>query len=125
MTGLTLISSEKDFLMRKTFLMTIGILSGFLFLTGQTGSPGNPKKGRVVFEKYCSSCHGKSGAGLGPSTRMPNFSDKKFQESRAAQELFDKITRGVGGTGMPGYEKTLSPEERWDVTSYIKTLAGK
>jgi mono/diheme cytochrome c family protein len=125
MIDLTFNSSGKDFLMRKRFLAMILLLSGFFFLTSQTGGPGNPKKGKIVFEKNCSLCHGKSGAGLGPSTRMPNFSDKKFQESRATEDLFNKVTRGVEGTGMPSYEKSLSVEERWDVTSYIKSLAGK
>lgn len=111
--------------MNKPILITVILFSGFLFLTGQAGGPGNPKKGKVIFEKNCSLCHGKSGAGLGPSTRMPNFSDKKFQESRTAEDLFNKVTRGAEGTGMPGFEKSLSLEERWDVTSYIKTLSGK
>ena len=109
--------------MRKQLMVVVVTLPVLLLLTGQAGSTGNPKLGRLVFEKHCSGCHGRSGGGLGPSTRMPNFSDRRYQESHTAKEVFDKITRGVAGSGMPSWEKTLSQEERWNVTAYVKTLA--
>ena len=92
------------------------------FLTGETANTGNPEKGKAIFLKNCSLCHGPTGSGLGPTTHMPNFTDKKYGDSHTPQQMFDKITRGVEGTGMPAWEKTLSPQDRWDVISYILTL---
>lgn len=109
--------------MKYFFLSTLILLAGFLFLTGQSANNGNPERGKAVFEKFCAGCHGKSGGGLGPSSHMPNFSDKRYQESHAGKDLFDKITRGVVESGMPSWEKILSQEDRWNVVSYIKTLA--
>ena len=99
------------------------VLGGILIFTAESQTQGNPAKGKAIFDHKCSLCHGKSGGGLGPSSRMPNFSDKKYQESHSAKDLFDKITQGMPGTGMPSWERTLSPEERWNVVSYIRTLA--
>ena len=31
----------------------------------------------------------------------------------------------VGGAVMPSYGESLSPEERWDVVNYLRTLAAK
>ncbi|MBI3605368.1 MAG: cytochrome c [Nitrospirae bacterium] len=108
--------------MKKT-LLAVGItLAGMFFLTGQTGLNGDPRKGKVIFEKYCSSCHGKKGAGLGPGARMPVFTDKKYQDSKTDQELFNKITSGGNGSGMPAWEKSLSLQDRWNVVSFIRSL---
>lgn len=98
-------------------------LTGFFLLTGQTELKGDFKLGQVVFEKNCASCHGKTGEGLGPVAKMPNFSDKHYQESRTNQQLFDKITGGGQGSGMPAWEKSLTAQDRWNVIAYIRNLA--
>ena len=109
--------------MKRMSLVTVVFLTGLFFLTAQTTNIGNPVQGKTLFQKHCSSCHGKSGGGLGPSTHMPNFSDKHYQELRSNLELFNKITKGTEESGMPAWEKILSPEERWNLVAYIKTLS--
>jgi mono/diheme cytochrome c family protein len=37
-------------------------------------------------------------------------------------EVFWKITKGINGI-MPGREKRMTEEERWNVVNYIRTLA--
>ncbi|MHB8482757.1 MAG: c-type cytochrome [Nitrospiria bacterium] len=110
--------------MIKKIILSVGLfLTGSFFLIGETGLNGDPQQGKTVFEKHCSSCHGKKGEGLGPVTRMPNFSFKSYQDSRTNQQLFDKISAGGQGSGMPAWEKTLTLQERWNVVAYIRTLA--
>ncbi|MFQ5551032.1 MAG: ethylbenzene dehydrogenase-related protein, partial [Gemmatimonadales bacterium] len=40
------------------------------------------------------------------------------------EDLYRTITRGIPGTSMPAWGSFLTPEERWQVISYIKTFAG-
>lgn len=108
--------------MKKTLLAVSITLAGMFFLIGQTNVNGDPKKGKLIFDKYCSSCHGKKGEGLGPGARMPVFTDKKYQDSKTDQELFNKITNGGNGSGMPSWEKSLSLQDRWNAISFIRTL---
>ena len=110
--------------MIKRIILSMGLfITGLFFLIGETGLNGDPGQGKAIFEKYCSSCHGKKGEGLGPIAGMTNFSNKSFQDSRTNQQLFDKISFGGRGSGMPAWEKTLSLQDRWNVVAYIRTLA--
>ena len=85
---------------------------------------GDVKSGKPVYLKHCASCHGRSGEGLGLRSSLPNFADSKYMAGKSDQELFEKITAGGKGTGMPGWSKLLSEQERWDVLAYIRSLAS-
>ena len=79
------------------------------------------KKGNCVF------CHGETGAGnaenLPKLRRKPaDLSDKERMTSISDGEIFWKVTRGIPGI-MPGREKQLTEEERWQVVNYVRTLA--
>ncbi len=78
------------------------------------------KKGNCVF------CHGETGAGneenLSKLRRKPaDLSDKKRMKTMTDGEIFWKITRGIPGI-MPGREKQLTEEERWNVVNFVRTL---
>lgn len=85
---------------------------------------GNPEAGKIVFEKNCIGCHGKNGEGLGAMSKLPNFTDAKMMMGRSDQELFDKITKGGKGTGMPAWGSLISEQDRWNLVAYIRTLAS-
>jgi len=81
----------------------------------------DPTKGNCIF------CHGETGTGN--EANMPRLrrkpADLTNKERMSAQtdgELFWKITKGITGI-MPGREKKMTEEERWDVVNYIRTLA--
>ncbi|MFZ5862503.1 MAG: c-type cytochrome [Nitrospirota bacterium] len=81
--------------------------------------------GQGLYQKVCASCHGASGSGDTPAAsgfahQPPDFT--KGLNSRTDGELFWAITKG-GGI-MPGYERTLSEEQRWQVIHYLRTLAA-
>jgi mono/diheme cytochrome c family protein len=98
-----------------------------LLLAGSPGaiaappqSDGDAAAGKTIFDKYCASCHGKSGKGIGT---LPNLSDARYMAGRTDDQLLDKIAKGGQGSGMPSWEKLLSDQLRRDVLAYIRTLA--
>ena len=85
---------------------------------------GDFTKGKFVYEKYCSSCHGQGGEGLGPVSGLPDFSNSSTLAKKTDKELFDVITNGGRGSGMPAWGRVLNEQERWDVLAYIRTLGA-
>jgi len=107
-------------------------LSGFNALA----SPGDAKTGRQLFLKYCYQCHGYEGKGDGPAAiyqaaRPRDFTAGVFKIKTSPpgaliprdEDIFNTITRGMPGSGMPRWENILSEKERWDLVAYIKTLS--
>lgn len=81
------------------------------------------RKGNCVF------CHGESGAGnkesLPKLRRKPaDLTNKERMTKMSDGEIFWKISLGIPGI-MPGREKQLTEEERWNVVNYVRTLAKK
>jgi mono/diheme cytochrome c family protein len=87
-------------------------------------SPASLQRGKVLFNIYCNVCHGVTGVGDGKIA--PFFTPKPADlTSSAIQKLSDAqiflvITNGFGP--MPYLYDNLSPEERWDVVNYVRTL---
>lgn len=104
-------------------LLFFTVLLGFL-IDARGESVGDPLSGRAIYLKNCAHCHGKRGEGLGPRASMPNFSDPKYMVGKNDRELFEKITRGGQGTGMPSFGKSLDEKERWNVIAYLRTLSS-
>ncbi len=84
-------------------------------------------RGRAVYERDCLLCHGARGRGDGPMAVSLNPRPADFRVHMAAghtdAQLFDWITNGVQGSGMPPFSAGLSLDERWDVINYIRTFA--
>ena len=81
---------------------------------------GNPGAGKPLYDKYCASCHGKGGKGIGT---LPDLSDARYISGRTDAQLIEKITNGGKGSGMPAWGTILSEPQRHDVLAYIRTLA--
>ncbi len=81
--------------------------------------------GKLLFDNYCSTCHGYNGGGQGPAA--PGITTFPRQlwvwnnaDSSADSYLYWFITNGRNE--MPPWGVILSENERWDVINYIKTL---
>ena len=85
---------------------------------------GDFTKGKFVYEKYCSSCHGQRGEGLGPVSGLPDFSNSSALAKKTDTELFEVITNGGKGSGMPAWGQVLNERDRWNVLAYIRTLGA-
>ena len=89
---------------------------------------GDPTKGKVVFEKHCTSCHGPDGKGTGPlgQSLTPPAADYTSESSRLKSdaELFHAIQEGRPGTAMRSFRKLgLSNPEMRDVLAYVRVLS--
>ncbi len=80
--------------------------------------------GKMLYNRNCASCHGKSGLGDGPKARMldtpsGDFSAAYFQ-NQTDGELHYKTKVGRGD--MPAYDKKLSDEDIWNIVNYMRTF---
>lgn len=83
-------------------------------------------RGKLMFETYCSPCHGNSGVGDGPVTRRGYPEPPSLIEGGASGmsdlDLYRVIT--FGGTEMPSYAVQMAPSDRWKSILYLRTLQG-
>ncbi len=87
--------------------------------------------GEGLFSMGCASCHGNDGrspTNIGKSMypRCPDLGSPEVQRL-SNPELFWVIKNGVRFSGMPGFGNTLSDDQIWQATYYVKSLgsAGK
>ena len=98
------------------------------------------EKGKKIYFKRCSFCHGLLGDGNGPAAdfmdpRPRDFTlgTFKFRTTQSGElptneDLFRVVSRGLSGTGMQAFDNELiksglTEDERWQVISYVKTFA--
>ena len=83
--------------------------------------------GQKIYLKRCLACHGKTGNGDGPDAADLGIHPAKLSDPVVREEtdgeLFWKIT--VGKKPMPNYGARLSPTDRWNVITYLRTLAKR
>ncbi len=82
-------------------------------------------EGKLLYAKFCKSCHGKTGEGDGPKaedldTSCVDFTTSQFQ-SQSDGELFYKTDEGRDE--MPAFKKKIpEDEEIWNIVNYLRTL---
>ena len=83
--------------------------------------------GRQHFMTFCTPCHGERGKGDGPVSAKfippPDLTNPTLQKARTDGYWHSYVS--VGGAIMPSYGEALSPEERWHVVNFVRTLAAK
>ncbi|HEY8661084.1 MAG TPA: c-type cytochrome [Hanamia sp.] len=95
----------------------------------EAANPASLKSGHTLYEAYCAPCHGTKGKGDGPASASlhPKPADHTSPSVQAESDgtLFYKISEGHAHTAMPPFKAVLSPDQRWAVINYIRTLAKK
>jgi len=109
---------------------TVGFVSGLLLWTVAQGQAepkvqsGDVARGKTLFIKYCTGCHGPDGGGdgyrfLGGPDPANLTSPSTGTKSDA--ELLKTIHDGK--PNMPPWKVRFSEEESRDVLAYVRTLA--
>lgn len=91
---------------------------------------GNPEKGKAVYNRSCSACHGNEGEGDGVLTKVyslepANHVNAKRMDKMSNEAMVKIVTNGgVGASMMPGWKGILTKQEIKDVVSYIRLLSA-
>lgn len=101
------------------------------------GDPrGNVAKGKILYQRYCVSCHGPAGNGGGevapwltPKPRDYRQGTFKWRSTPSgslplASDLERTIAKGVYGTAMPAWS-AIGPRARRDIVAYIETFSPR
>jgi len=107
-------------------------------LVNMTPPPVTPETlehGKELYQSNkCGQCHGQLGRGNGPS--FPDLKDdwqnpilptnltvrEYYRGGAADSDIYRTITAGLNGTPMPAYADSITPEDRWDLVHYIRSL---
>jgi len=84
--------------------------------------------GKKLFGSQCALCHGKDGDGKGDLAQdmklsMHDYHDPATLKDRSDGELFYILSKGKGD--MPGEGDRLSETQRWELITYIRSIAVK
>ena len=82
------------------------------------------QRGGQVYQVFCVSCHGPTGAGDGPVAKRGFPPPPPLTTGKSAQmkdgQLFHILTYGQGS--MAPFAAQLTPDQRWDVINYVRDL---
>jgi mono/diheme cytochrome c family protein len=91
-------------------------------------SPQAVAKGRALFQRHCTACHGPKGKGDGPaSTEARDLTDPAVQARLTDGEIFWKIGTGRkkdDEMAMPAFARQIGAQDRWKLVGYVRTLAA-
>ena len=85
-------------------------------------SEANLENGKKMYDIYCLTCHGKSGAGDGVLVErekflgVPNYKDRDITEG----SIYHVVMHGRNMMGS--HASQLTSKERWQVTMYVQQL---
>ena len=113
------------------------ILGLMLFAGGAAAADGGDvKTGKLVYQRYCMSCHGEQGNGQGEAAEYMSIKPRDYRQGTFKwrstpsgslpldTDLEHTLENGLFGTYMPTW-RTLDERSRRDVIAYIKTFAPR
>lgn len=87
------------------------------------------KAGEQDYQFYCIQCHGKHYDGLGTVGQsfapLPGDLRSPKVQSMADGQMFREISYGIPGGRQPALASTITPEERWQVIAFVKSLGQR
>ena len=103
-----------------------GLVMGLQSQPAWAEPPGDPVKGKAMYERLCITCHGARGKGDGPAGPMmtphpADFTSPKIK-GKPDGELVQTIQNGKSGTSMAGFKGQLSEQQIHDVLAFIRSL---
>ncbi len=86
-------------------------------------STARTEQGAALYQANCVNCHGAGGEGNGPDAAgmsLPDFTDQEFMAGKSGADFFQSINQGL--EDMPAFSDSLSEDECWALTDYLRTL---
>jgi high-affinity iron transporter len=85
-----------------------------------------PERVASLYAEACAMCHGAEGRGDGPAGAAldpapSNFHDDARMDQRSVFGLYNTISLGVGGTGMPAFTQ-YDDDTRWALAFHVASL---
>lgn len=104
-------------------MRSLAVFCALIVLCGPALAAGDIKRGRILVEMNCATCHAIGRSGRSPYAPAPPFRTlhEKYDVSGLAEALAEGIV--VGHTGprqMPRF--VLEPDQIDDVIAYLKSL---
>ncbi|MGH7923391.1 MAG: c-type cytochrome [Candidatus Binatus sp.] len=87
-------------------------------------TPENLAQGKEKFDTYCAPCHGVAGQGNGPVAHILAKPPKNLVTG-TSKDLPDGYFYGTirdGNLAMPSYAEEMTPEQRWQIVMYIRSM---
>ena len=100
--------------------LSIVIVAAGMFLPS-THARADAAAGQATYKAKCAACHGSDAKGK-DALKTKDFASPEVQ-SMSDAELTALITDGKGK--MPGYGKSLKPDQIKDLVTYIRSFAKK
>ncbi len=94
----------------------------------------NLEQGVILYNRFCSTCHGESGHGDGSIVKLekfpapPSYATGNSSRGGSMKDLTDgKIYHTIyyGLNSMGSHASQLSPEDRWKVVMHVRELQNK
>lgn len=116
--------------------MIVLILCTTWAVAGADEIPGNAAKGKVLYQRYCLSCHGALGDGRGEAAEWLSVKPRDFRQGvfkwrstpsgslPLISDLDKRILEGVYGTSMPPWYP-IGHKARLDLIAYIQTFSSR
>jgi len=109
-----------------------------LFMAGSAAAkPGTAAKGKEIYDKRCTWCHGEKGDGAGAAKDRLNPPPRDFTSGNYKiksssfedmvpndDDVFRMIRDGMPGTAMPSWSDLLAEQDMWDLVAYVKSFAS-
>lgn len=120
-----------------SLLKLLAFAALLLFMVGPTlAKPGDADRGKEIYDKRCTWCHGEEGDGTGAAEERLNPPPRDFTSGNYKikttgfdemvpndEDIFRMIRDGMPGTAMPGWKSLLSEQDMWDLVAYVKVFA--
>ncbi len=83
-------------------------------------------EGKVLYDRFCTHCHGEKGAGDGSVGQVykgvTSYTSAAVKD-KGAGHIFHVITHGKGRMGAHGSQ--ISEEDRWKIVRYVQVLQNQ
>lgn len=99
-----------------------------LSLTLMPASMLSQERGKALFDRHCSSCHGGEGNGDGVlASRMSQFkmklNEKYYADHLSPTMVYNMILTGIPGVPMYSFKDQVTDSDMWNLSFYTQSLA--